>query len=341
MSIDSARPVQLTADTCDRNVWDAFVRDHPAGHLFQSHDWGELQIGLGARPHRIAARDDGGRLLGVMQLLVFDTGNRVFAYVPRGPVCDPDDEGLVELLTDAAVAISQAAGAEFIRIEPQWTFDAELAVRLESRGWVRTTQSIMLPRTILVALDPDLDTVWSGFRSNTRNRIRLAEKLGVHVRAGGDADLPTFIRLAEETAARHGLRRDSRQYELAWRHFGSTGNLFFALASAEGRDLAAMMVFACGANATYVWGASAGSPEARRFNPNQLLHWTAMRWAHAHGCRTYDFHGIPDHDEHVLEAEYSRHDDGTWKLYRFKRGFGGRVHRHLGTYDWMCGAGST
>lgn len=335
MSIDSARPVQLTADTCDRTVWDAFVRDHPSGHLFQLHEWGELQIGLGARPHRIAALDDRGRLIGVLQLLIFDTGRRVFAYVPRGPVCDAGDENLVELLTDAASMIGNAAGAEFIRLEPQWTFDAELAARLQNRGWVETPQSIMLPRTILVTLHPDLDATWSAFRSNTRNRIRLAEKLGVQVRPGGDDDLPAFMRLAEETAARHGLRRDSRQYELAWRHFGSSGNLYFALASAEGQDLAAVMVFACGVNATYVWGASAGSAEARRFNPNQLLHWTAMRWAHAQGCRAYDFHGIPDYDESVLEAEYSRRDEGTWNLYRFKRGFGGRVHRHLGTYDWM------
>lgn len=335
MSIDSARPVQLVADTGDRSAWDAFVRHHPAGHLFQLHEWGELQIGLGARPHRIAALDDRGRLLGVVQLLIFDTGRRVFAYVPRGPVCDSGAEDLVELLTDAVVALSHGAGAEFIRLEPQWSFDAELASRLQNRGWVATAQSIMLPRTVLVTLHPDLDATWSAFRSNTRNRIRLAEKLGVRVRIGGDEDVASFIRLAEETAERHGLRRDSRQYELAWRHFGSTGNLYFALASAEGHDLAGVMVFACGANATYVWGASAGSAEARRFNPNQLLHWTAMRWAHGQGCRTYDFHGIPDYDEAVLEADYSRHDEGTWNLYRFKRGFGGRVHRHLGTYDWV------
>jgi lipid II:glycine glycyltransferase (peptidoglycan interpeptide bridge formation enzyme) len=333
MGIESSRPVQLVADTCDCRVWDAFVRDHPAGHLFQRHDWGELQIGLGARPHRIAALDAGGQVVGALQLLVFDTGARVFAYVPRGPVCDPGDGELSEQLTDAATAIAQANGADLIRIEPQWTFDTGLSERLERHGWVPTAQSIMLPRTILVTLDPDPEAVWSRFRSNTRNRIRLAEKLGVQVRAGGAGDVPAFIALAEETAARHRLRRDSRQYELAWRHFGASSDLFFAMASADGHDLAGVMVFASGASATYVWGASAGSPEARRFNPNQLLHWTAMRWAQARGCRTYDFHGIPDYDEDRLEAEYSRHDDGTWKLYHFKRGFGGRVHRHLGTYD--------
>ena len=43
--------------------------------------------------------------------------------------------------------------------------------------------------------------------------------------------------------------------------------------------------------------------------------------------------GIPDHDQDVLEAEYGRQTGGMWNLYRFKRGFRGTVHRHLGTFD--------
>ena len=35
----------------------------------------------------------------------------------------------------------------------------------------------------------------------------------------------------------------------------------------------------------------------------------------------------------VLEAEYGTQTGGMWSLYRFKRGFGGRVVRHLGTFD--------
>jgi lipid II:glycine glycyltransferase (peptidoglycan interpeptide bridge formation enzyme) len=334
MGADRARTLQLVAGYDHRPAWDAFVRANPWGHLFQTFAWGDLQSGMGGQPMRLAVVD-GEAIAGALQLLVFDTGARVFTYVPRGPVCDPADAEVAELLVDGALVASHGIGAAFIRIEPQWTFDAALAEGAERRGFTPTRQSIMLPRTILVDIQPGMDVVWSRFRSNTRNRIRLAEKLGVTVRAGGAGDVASFVRLAEETAARHRLRRDSRQYELAWQYFGDSGDLRLLLASAGGADLAGVMVFSCGVNATYLWGASSGSADARRFNPNQLLHWTAMHWARARGCTTYDLHGIPDHDEPVLEAEYSGRDDGAWNLYRFKRGFGGRVHRHLGTFDWV------
>ena len=93
------------------------------------------------------------------------------------------------------------------------------------------------------------------------------------------------------------------------------------------------IVFVFGRTATYLWGASSDADEARKLNPNQLLHWTAMQWAKSRGCETYDTFGIPDHDVDVLEAEYGRQTGGMWSLYRFKRGFGGTVVRQLGTFD--------
>jgi lipid II:glycine glycyltransferase (peptidoglycan interpeptide bridge formation enzyme) len=105
------------------------------------------------------------------------------------------------------------------------------------------------------------------------------------------------------------------------------------LARSEEADLAGIVVFVFGATATYLWGASSASEAARLMNPNQILHWIAMQWARSRGCTTYDMFGIPDFEIEVLEAEYGRRTDGWWNLYRFKRGFGGTVHRHLGTYD--------
>ena len=325
--------LELIDDYTDRDAWNAFVAASPVGHFFQTWEWGELQIGLGARPRRVAALVD-GKLTGAMQVLVFDTGARIFTYVPRGPVADPDDEDVVGALVEAALLVSLAAGADLVRMEPQWEYTGDRAHRMEQRGWTRAKQFIMPRRTVLVDLTPAEEEIWARFRSNTRNRIRLAEKLGVTIRVGSEADVATFVRLTDETAARHGMRHaDPRQYELAWQYFGARDAMRLYMASGDGEDLAGLMVFVCGANATYLWGASAGSETARKLNPNQLLHWTAMRWAQSRGCSRYDLHGIPDHDLEVLEAEYSRQTGGMWNLYRFKRGFGGDVFRHLGTYD--------
>jgi lipid II:glycine glycyltransferase (peptidoglycan interpeptide bridge formation enzyme) len=319
----------------DRPAWDAFVRASPHGHLFQTWAWGDLQDGLGGRPVRIAAAGAQG-LSGCLQMLVFESTSRTFAYVPRGPVADPADTRIVGQLIDAARGQAAAAGCTLLRVEPQWAYDDAVARAFDARGFARARQFIMPRRTLLVDLPPALDDVWAGFRSNTRNRIRLATKLGVEVRIGRAEDMSVFVGLFEETVARHGLRRASTgTFDLAWRHFGARDEMRLFLARHDGVDLSGIVVFIGGPTATYLWGGSAGSESARRLNPNQLLHWTAMQWAHERGCRTYDLFGIPDHDAETLEAEYGRQTGGMWNLYRFKRGFGGSVHRHLGTFDCL------
>ncbi len=325
--------IEIVESFADREAWDAFVGAHPSAHMFQTWAWGDVQDGLGGAPRRIAALES-GRIRGCVQLLLFASTQRKFTYVPRGPVADPTDETVVGGLIDAAVEVTASAGATLLRIEPQWMFDENVARRFDERGFARARQFIMPRRTMLVDLVPTADDVWDSFRSNTRNRIRLASKRGVEVRVGSAGDIATFVRLFEETVARHGLRRAAPQtFDLAWQHFGARGDMRLYLASHEGVDLSAIVVFIGGATATYLWGASAGSEQARVLNPNQLLHWTAMQWARERGCATYDLFGIPDYDAEVLEAEYSRQSGGMWNLYRFKRGFGGTVHRHLGTFD--------
>ena len=329
-------PITIVEGFDDRDAWNTFVDASPFGHFFQSWDWGALQdaFAVGGRPHRIAATA-AGRIVGCVQLLIFDTGERQFAYVPRGPVADPDDAVLVRALVEAVVELSCRAGVEFLRIEPQWPFVAEHAEGIVGLGFTQARQRIMPRRTMLVDLRPSLDEIWSSFRTNTRNRIRLAEKRGVQVRVGhGEADTATFVRFFEETGERAGMRLGRIEpILLAEPIFGPLDKVRLYLASGDNEDLSGVMIFLGGTMATYLWGGSTASERARWFNPNQLLHWKVMQWAKERGCTTYDLFGIPDHDEDVLEAEYDQQTGGLWNLYRFKRGFRGIVYRHLGTFD--------
>ena len=69
--------------------------------------------------------------------------------------------------------------------------------------------------------------------------------------------------------------------------------------------------------------------------PNHALQWAAMRWARERGCETYDLWGVPDEEKAVLEAEFTERSGDLWGVYRFKRGFGGRLLRYVGTYDYV------
>jgi lipid II:glycine glycyltransferase (peptidoglycan interpeptide bridge formation enzyme) len=59
--------------------------------------------------------------------------------------------------------------------------------------------------------------------------------------------------------------------------------------------------------------------------PNHLLQWEAIRWAKEQGCTVYDFWGSPDR----LDPK-----DPMWGVYRFKRGFGARLVRTIGAWDF-------
>ncbi len=319
----------------DRSEWDSFVAANPNGSFFQSWDWGEVQNKMGARTFRIAALAQ-GRIIGCVQVFLFDSGAKKFTYVALGPVVDADDKRVAGALLEAVVKLSDDQGAFLARIEPPWTDDTRIQESLANEGFVMASQHIMPVRTMLVDLEPPVDAIWSSFRSNTRNRIRLAEKRGVEVRVGKAEDTEAFVQLYEETAARHNLSLATvLAFRLASGLFGPRDAMRVYLASSEGLDIAGIVVFVFGKRATYLWGGSLTSPSARRLNPNQLLNWTAMQWARERGCTAYDMTGIPDYDEEVLEANYSKRSDEWWPLYRFKRGFRGRVHRRVGTFDWL------
>jgi lipid II:glycine glycyltransferase (peptidoglycan interpeptide bridge formation enzyme) len=197
-------------------------------------------------------------------------------------------------------------------------------------GFCLSLQTIQPPRTLVVDLSGSEEQVLSRMKQKTRYNIRLALKKGVVVRPS--SDLPTFHRLMQTTGERdrfgvHSLAYYQRAYEL----FHPRGECELLVAEYESEPLAALMVFAHGRRAWYFYGAS--SDEQRDRMPAYLLQWEAMRWARGLGCLEYDLWGVPDADADTLEAHFTERSDGLWGVYRFKRGFGGRLRRSPGAWD--------
>jgi lipid II:glycine glycyltransferase (peptidoglycan interpeptide bridge formation enzyme) len=188
----------------------------------------------------------------------------------------------------------------------------------------RSLYAIQPARTIIVDLNGDEDSILARMKQKTRYNIRLASKKGVSVRPSDDVEL--FYNLMLHTGERdefgiHSLNYYRRAYDL----FHPRDMCELLLAEYEGEPLAALMVFAWGSRAWYFYGASASLH--RELMPTYLLQWEAMKWARAVGCSQYDLWGIPDYDEEILEAEFGDRSDGLWGIYRFKRGFGGRIYQ--------------
>jgi lipid II:glycine glycyltransferase (peptidoglycan interpeptide bridge formation enzyme) len=312
--------------------WDAFVTAHPGGHLLQLSGWGALKARFGWQAARLALEED-GRLVGGAQVLFRSLPlGRTLAYAPKGPVLDDPGADAASGLWPALHQMARERRAILLKVEPELPDDPALAAGLTGRGFRPSPQDVQPRRTIRVDLTAGEDEILARMKSKTRYNIRLAARKGVEVRRGTSDDLDTFYALMEETGSRDDFGVHSRAYyRAAYHQFVDAERVCLLLAYYKGEPLAGLMAFACGDRAWYFYGAS--SDRHRNRMPNYRLQWEAMRWARARGCAIYDLWGVPDADEAILEEQFTERSDGLWGVYRFKRGFGGQLHRYVGAYD--------
>ncbi len=323
--------------------WDEAISQFPDAHLLQSCNWGELKARFGWEVVRVK---DGIQAQILFRKIIPGV---TMGYIAKGPVFDGElnvfsekDGGIWREVDE----ICRRKRAIFLKVEPdawsgpdlkpgdppqynhanRWSFPEHFC----PAGFDLSIHSIQPPRTILVDLRGDEDEILARMKQKTRYNIKLSSKRGVSVHSSKDLEL--FHNLLKTTGERDRFGVHSLAY------YQSCYDLFYPqracellLAEYEGRPLAALMVFARGNRAWYFYGAS--NNEHRELMPAYLLQWEAMRWARQQGCQVYDLWGIPDHDEKTLEEQFENRSDGLWGVYRFKRGFGGKVVRSAGPWD--------
>lgn len=303
--------------------WQTFLEEHPEAHLLQTGEWGELKSAFGWQAVRIRTSGLGAQLLFRRLPLGF-----TFAYLPK-PLTGTERRTVDVGIWDEIDVLCKKKGAVFCKVEYDAWEDDFPAITCD-RGWVVSPHNIQPPRTIIVDLNGSEEEILARMKQKTRYNIRLAEKKGVTVRAWDD--IAAFHRMMQVTGRRDGFGVHSLEYyRRAYELFHPTGQCELLLAEHAGVPLAALMVFGRGQRAWYIYGAS--TDEGRNLMPTYLLQWEAMRWARLRGCTAYDLWGVPDEDQAALEAGFETRRGGLWGVYRFKRGFGGRVRRAVQAVD--------
>jgi serine/alanine adding enzyme len=338
----------------DAAEWDAFTVSHPRGHLLQSSGWGALKQRVGWQARRVLVVGPAGPQAGAQLLLRRQLGLSA-AYVPRGPLFG-DSRAANALLLAALDRLARRNRAVFLRLEPNILEDDPQAGDLHSTLLIEGFRpaSPLQPQTSLhLDLSPAPEQLLASMSKGHRADIRRAAREGVVVRHGqGAADLAVFYAIMEQTGARADFAVHSHAYyQMAWELFQS--NMAFSatqqaaanasqlfLAEQNGATLAACMIFAWAGTGLYLYG---GSIEAGlKSGANHALQWQAIQWARTHGCRLYDFWGVPDQfglaalaadAAERAQLEEQAKSDPMYGVFRFKKGFGGQVARYLPAYD--------
>jgi peptidoglycan pentaglycine glycine transferase (the first glycine) len=302
--------------------WNQFIQDHPNAHLLQMGEWGELKNDFGWKPVRFILNNQVGAQILFRRLPLGLTLGYMGKIAFSDQLLALSDEFWSEVDT-----ICKQNRAVFLKIEPDAWADEFIA---PPSSFILSPHNIQPPRTIVISIKEDEETMLARMKPKCRYNIRLAEKKGITVRAWDD--ISSFHEMMTVTGGRDKFGVHSKEYyQRAYELFHPKGTCELLVAEFEGKPLASLMVFANGKRAWYVYGAS--NDQERNRMPTYLLQWEAIRWAKARGCEEYDLWGVPDENEDVLEAQFESRHDGLWGVYRFKRGFGGQVKRAAQALD--------
>lgn len=336
--------MQLLSIT-DPAEWNDKIKSLPGAHALQTWEWAQVKSQFGWDPHPLVWRDESGEIIAGALVLQRRMMNRVFAlrlsvmYAPRGPLLDWANRDLAERVLKDLQSFARKHGAIFIKIDPDLPLGfgvpgeessaanpvgEDIRELLKADGWRFSDEQIQFRNTVEVDLRPDEDDMLMRMKSKTRYNIRLAARRGATVRPGGVEDIDLLYEMYAHTSVRDDfLIRGQKYYKTVWRTFFDSGLAEPLIAEVEGQAVGAVVIFRFAGRAWYIHGMSLNEHREKMFN--YRLQWEAMVRAKAAGCHTYDMWGAPDT---FIE------EDPLWGVYRFKDGFGGRVLRTLGAWDF-------
>jgi lipid II:glycine glycyltransferase (peptidoglycan interpeptide bridge formation enzyme) len=330
-TLEPAYHIEIRSERDDPE-WDAFLEQTPNGHHMQTSMWGQTKVNLGWKALRVAVRQ-AGKIVGGAQLLLRSKYMLTMGYVPRGPLLISNDPLLLRLVMDQLHQLVKKHSIHYLVIQPPYNAHW-LTGQLSAWGFRPGLLEYSPEANAIVDLQQSSEVILAKMHPKTRYNIRLAERKGVTVREGTEADIATFYRLYHMTSQRQQFVPFSEDYIVTmWQAFARHGAIKLFLAEYEGKVLSAFLDIAFSDTLLYKLGGWSG--EHSNLHPNEALHWAIIKWAQERGYHHYDLEEL--HME-VGRAVLEGHPiPEQWKrsVYSFKLSFGSNVHMTPCSYEYI------
>jgi hypothetical protein len=275
--------------TIDPLDWDALVARLPDGTVFHSLAWLETLAATYGQVMTLSAAFAADRCVGAWPYLQWSKGPLRVIGSPlpaSGTVyMGPLFAGEADVADVLDSFLSHRLFRRYLYFSCR-AIDRSRPVDLGAFGFsrVRSFDTYWLDLTI------GEGALWRNLKSECRNRIRKAERLGIEVRHERNADfVEDFWAMSIETFARTGTRPTHNRVfaESLWQRLAPSGRLIALSAFHENRRIATL-VLPCDGRVAYYWGGAALA-ETRHLPAANLLHWEAIREALRRGLAGYDF----------------------------------------------------
>jgi len=314
----------------DTAIWQAFVREHPSGNVFQSPEMYEVFEKTGNYRPLLVTCHENGTLTGVLLGVRICNGSGILCRLSArcivwgGPLVKNDNEVIVADMIKAfsSQAAKECVYAEFRNLAPPTD---GLKAAFKSVGFAYVPHL-----NIVVDLASDEQALFKGLAAAKRRNVKKAKKDGlVFGEIKKDMELNEMYDI---------LKSVYKNTEVPLSDFSLFKAMFTILLPADlcrfykvsvDDQIAGVMVVLLHNNSMYEWYVGSRK-KFYNFRPNEFLVWNVMLEAKKEGLRYFDFGGAGKPGK-----KYGVRD--------FKKGFGGemfetgRFRKVFNLMAWMLG----
>ncbi len=289
-----------SVETCDQQqAWDDEILSRE-GHPLQLWGWGETKAAHNWRVARVFVKDD-EKIIGAAQLLIRTLPKpfNALVYVPRGPVASPSHRKTVlSTLADYAKTTFHAVA---ITVEPDWQKMPLID------GWQQSTNTILIPRTLILDLTKTEDELQAAMAKKTRQYIRKSASESIEIRkVKSREELDGCLTIYKQTAnrANFGIHGDQYYYDI-FDNLGDHSPVFAAFY--DDKPVAFLWLAISSETAFELYGGM--DDDGQRLRANYALKWHAIQTMKKWGIRRYDFNGLLNDGVSTFKQGFADHED--------------------------------
>lgn len=317
-------------ENLDENEFEEFARNHDLNSIFQSVAWARTKSNW---EHLYTGIKDNGKLICAALVLVRDLKfNYKFAYIPRGPLIDYDNEEVLSFYFDNLKKQLKKNKVLLCKFDPNVVIDEidfeekdkilnykddEFVKRLEKfdigfNGYTLKIKDSIQPR---IQMEKELMDLENTLPGKTGKIIRASYKKGVKI-INEHNNPESVANMVVYTTKRHQIKlRNYDYFKRILDSFGENSTVFSAYLDDKLISSTLIVYSKNTCEALYAGYVD----EYKNYNSTYPLRFEAMKWARSKGCKYYNFGGV----EGSL-------DDG---LTLFKSKFMPRIKIYIGEFN--------
>lgn len=316
---------RLFSTTSNPSEWDDRLLTCDYYNVFQSFGWGEYKRSSGWIPHRYIAKNKGGAVVAIAQILIKPLyGGVKLCWSAGGPVfCFRNFKvnNIPDLLSMLCDKVSEVNGKRsLIRFYSHADNNPDLSYQM-SRICFKSVFKINSGYSIRIDLSQPIESILAEMTSKHRYYVKKALKQEIQWKAERDMDaVQGFLLLHNEMLKQKRLRSlKTNIKEVSNMLKALNEDAFIFSGYIESEQITSCLVLTFGDKAFYMLAAT--SEKGRKANLSYSMVYNLFEYLKKKGINEFDFGGIAT----TSAAAGVNH---------FKSGFGGEILEYLGEWDW-------